>query len=534
MKVAVLGDVGQPVYHVGDEAMTHAAVDELRARGINDIVVFTRSVADSRSAFDAEAAPTLAFPGPPQERSDYLWKVLAAAEGDRTVLPETDPVWEFMGELSQCDALLVAGGGNMNSLYGWLLYERVAAVRIAKLLGLSVVVSGQTLGPDLYGPDREAARTLLETADMVGAREASSLQLMQGLTPAAHLVRPCLDDASFFAAASPPAPANSCETTANRDEEVPVGPFIAATFSPGHGEVDRDTYLSTLAAVLDDASELTGYPVVFLPHMATPTGTAPAGKTCAGSATGSAEVATDTGQRKAQAFDVDEHMHHEIAARMESNCAVLLPIQSAYRTAELTRRSALVITSRYHPVVFALDAGIPVVALVPEGYSDARIRGALENWGLGNLALPLPSLFDGSLTRAITDIWAQRDALTSYLTDIRASRVSQHHQWWDNVVSVLQGGQVPDDQSAPTKALPLPVLDPLWQAQAASSALAFLPMSSALTALRLENEHLRGQYQTVRRERDHARDDLASWLGSKSFRLARKIAAAAALVRWSK
>lgn len=33
MRVAILGDIGQHVYHVGDDAMTHAAVDELDARG---------------------------------------------------------------------------------------------------------------------------------------------------------------------------------------------------------------------------------------------------------------------------------------------------------------------------------------------------------------------------------------------------------------------------------------------------------------------------------------------------------------------
>jgi len=26
VRVAILGDIGQPVYHVGDEAMVHAAV----------------------------------------------------------------------------------------------------------------------------------------------------------------------------------------------------------------------------------------------------------------------------------------------------------------------------------------------------------------------------------------------------------------------------------------------------------------------------------------------------------------------------
>ncbi|MER2137912.1 MAG: polysaccharide pyruvyl transferase family protein, partial [Arthrobacter sp.] len=62
MKIAILGDVGQPVYHVGDEAMTHAAVAELRRRGFDDLLVLSRNPAESRRAFGADSAPTLLFP----------------------------------------------------------------------------------------------------------------------------------------------------------------------------------------------------------------------------------------------------------------------------------------------------------------------------------------------------------------------------------------------------------------------------------------------------------------------------------------
>ncbi|MDQ0734081.1 polysaccharide pyruvyl transferase family protein [Arthrobacter agilis] len=500
VKVAVLGDVGQSIYHVGDEAMTHAAIDELRGRGIDDIVVLTRNVQVSGRAFESEAVPTLTFPWPPRERSDFLRRVLAVAQDDRNAHAETDAILDFIEHLRQCDALLVAGGGNMNSLYGWLLYERVAAVRIARALGLRVVVSGQTLGPDLHGPDRDAARTLLESADLTGARESDSLQLMRDLAPDAA-VRPCLDDASFMAVAGREnAPASRLEST-GKAGDLPAGPYIAATISPGHGEVDREAYLSALASALDDASELTGHPVVFLPHMATP------------------------GEG-----DVDEHMHQDIAARMRSRRVVLLPIQDAYRTLDLTRDAALVITSRYHPVVFALEAGVPVVALVAEAYSDVRIRGALHNWGLENLALTLPSLLDGTLTEAVNDVWARRDVLSSYLAAARASRLDRHRQWWDDVASTL-GGRTPDSVPASLEVHALPSFDPAWQARAAASALVFLPTAAASTMWRIENEHLRGEVEALAGERDDARDELSAWFESRSFKLARKVAAVASVTR---
>lgn len=496
VKVAVLGDVGQPIYHVGDEAMTHAAIDELQARGLDDVVVFTRDVGSSEAAFGAPAVPTLAFPWPPRERSDYLRRVLAVARDEPDALPAADPARDFIAHLRRCDALLIAGGGNMNSLYGWLLYERVAAARIARALGLQVVVSGQTLGPDLHGPDRDAARTLLEAAHLIGAREAPSLQLMRELAPGAS-VHACLDDASFLS------DAGRKDAPAGGVHDLPTDPYIAATFSPGHGEVDRDAYLSALAAALDEAADLTGHPVVFLPHMATP------GR-----------------------GDVDDHMHRDIAARMTSRQPVLLPIQDAHRTVELTRQAALVITSRYHPVVFALDAGVPVVAIAPDAYSDVRMRGALRNWGLDPLALTLPSLLDGTLARAVTDVWSRRDALASYLADIRASRLAQHRRWWDDVASALNGQATGPGPVAEFSGVPAPPpLNPGWQAQAAASALSFLPTAAASTRWRIENEHLRGDLDAVAGERDSARDELSAWLGSRSFKLARKAAAVASVVR---
>ena len=522
MRAAVLGDVGQPVYHVGDEAMAHAAIDELRRRGVDDIVVLTRNVQESAAAFDAEAVPTLPFPWPPHERSDYLRRVLAAAEGDHSALPDSDPAQAFIAALGGCDALLVAGGGNLNSLYGWLLYERVAAVRIAKLLGLRVVVSGQTLGPDLHGPDEEAALSLLQAADLVGAREVTTLGLMRRLAGGDAPTRLCLDDASFMSGAEGGA-SHTGIGAPDREDLLPAEPYLAVTFSPGHGEVDRETYVGALSAALDDAVRVTGCPVVFVPHMATP----PSHGTDAG------EGEADADQQLMGRGDVDEHLHHDVAARMKSERVVLLPIQDARRTAMITERAAMVITSRYHPVVFALQAGVPVVALVPENYSDVRIRGALHNWGVANLALPLPCLIDGTLTQAIEDIWTRRAALTDYLADARRARQEWHHSWWDDVVSVLGGAPAPEELQLPEAGTPPPFAEE-WQARSEAAGSVFLRTTAAVSGLRVENQHLHGQQELLLRQRDEAREELAAWMGSRSFSAVRKVAAAAAWLRGSR
>lgn len=511
MRTAILGDVGQPVYHVGDEAMTHAAVAELRRRGFEDLLVLSRNPEESRQAFGTDTARTLGFPWPPDERADYFSRVLRAAEGDASVLPEEDQVWDLIAALRSCDALLIAGGGNMNSIYGWLLYERAAVVSVARILGLRVAVAGQTMGPDLFGADREAATDLLRGADLAGAREQSSLRLMQELAGGATPVWGCLDDASFFATASRES------SDGGPAAEAFEAPFIAATFSPGHGEAGHEAYVDALAGALDTAAEQTGCTVVFIPHMATPRlpvfdGIEPV------------RAETDPA-------DADELMHQQIAARMKTSRKVLLPIQNAEQAAGLTSRAALVMTSRYHPVVFALDSAVPVVALAPENYSDVRMRGALDNWGAGSLAMTLPSLYDGSFAAATVDVWKNREAITSFLLETGTVQRRRFAGWWDAVASALSGSVQPEDPAG-QPAFDFPAgLDTGWQQRDAAHACTYLPTASALSGLRVEHEHLRAALAVAERERDDARGELQAWKDSRTFAILAKTAAVRTLLR---
>ncbi|MSS00024.1 polysaccharide pyruvyl transferase family protein [Arthrobacter sp. BL-252-APC-1A] len=511
MRIAVLGDVGQPVYHVGDEAMTHAAVAELRHRGIGDLLVLSRNPNESRRAFGTDSARTLAFPWPPDERSDYLARVLRAAEGDTSALPEQDQVWDLIAALRTCDALLIAGGGNMNSLYGWLLYERAAVAAVARILGLRVAIAGQTLGPDLFGADRETAGDLLSAAELAGAREEPSLHLMRDLAGGTTPVRGCLDDASFFA--------TDCrdKSGAGRAADLFEEPFIAATFSPGHGEADHDAYLDALAEALDTVAEQTGCTVVFIPHMATPRGPLFDGM--------------DPSLEDSGPTDADELMHQKVAARMKSSGKVLMPIQNAEQTAALTSRAALVMTSRYHPVVFALDSAVPVVAVAPEHYSHVRMHGALDNWGAGSLALTLPSLFDGSFAAATLDAWKNREAITSFLLEAGTVQRQRFSGWWDTVASALADGTRAEDPAGqPAVAFPAG-METGWQQRDAAHAGTYLPTASALSGLRVEHEHLRAALAVTERERDDARGELQAWKDSRTFAILAKIATVRALLR---
>ncbi|MCU1567061.1 MAG: putative polysaccharide pyruvyl transferase family protein, partial [Pseudarthrobacter sp.] len=106
-----------------------------------------------------------------------------------------DVVRTFQEAFKGCGTLLLAGGGNLTSQFGGLLTERLAAIRVAHAMGLKVVVSGQTVGPVLTGPDSAEATEALRLCGAVGARERHTYNLLSSLDVESVQV---LDDAAFL------------------------------------------------------------------------------------------------------------------------------------------------------------------------------------------------------------------------------------------------------------------------------------------------------------------------------------------------
>ncbi|MCC3292213.1 polysaccharide pyruvyl transferase family protein [Arthrobacter sp. zg-Y1110] len=413
-RVAVLADVGQHVYHVGDEAMGLAAADELTRRGF-DVVLLSRDPDQTQDGYGHPAVSTLEFPWSPAEREDYLRRIQAHLAGASS-LPESDPALALREQLASVDAVLIAGGGNLNSRFGWLLYERAAVAAIARSLGKPVVVSGQTLGPVLTARDAQVLAEMLQGAQLVGVRESTSAGIARELGVDAVQG---LDDASFLADPALPDGGAAVQQDAARPVpryEAPAGDYVAVTFAPGGDEDFR----SGLAAALDQLHAKTQLPAVFIPHMGVPGN-----------------------------IDADAGMHAEIAALMDTP-AVLVPVVEAREAARLTRGASLVVTTRYHPAVFALSAGVAAVALSVEAYSDARLRGAMENWGMDDFVLSRPALQEDLLDEALLEAWERRAETASHLKAVLEFRTRDAGIWWDRVAAVLQA----DTSAAAVSAAP--------------------------------------------------------------------------------
>ena len=399
-RVLVIGDIGQHTYHVGDEAMTIASAEALSEGGAA-VTLMTRDVGHSAryigAAVNHEAAqheagapyeylPFFLFPWAPAERELTLAAlecILAQLHADRehpstaelSVLPQVQALPEVLHPLAQTvermvefadaiatmDAVVVSGGGNLNSRYGWLLYERAAAVRAAEHAGVPVYVTGQSLGPVLNPEDAQVLERMLRTARSVTVREHSSLAWCRERGIDARL---SVDDATDYLPTSPARTLHYAEgvSAGQALDELPER-YVCVTVNEC-----TEQQAQQLARLLDNMWREHGYASVFLSHFGDP--------------------------QNPESGDIQAHQR--IAEQLSpSTPATLLPILHADQSVTVHRGAAFTLTSRYHPAVFSAAAGIPVLALVPDAFTQMRVGGALNLYGLGEFTLPLGMLAGG-------------------------------------------------------------------------------------------------------------------------------------------
>ena len=437
-RVLVIGDIGQHTYHVGDEAMTIASAEALSEGGAA-VTLMTRDVGHSAryigAAVHHEAAqheagapyeylPFFLFPWAPAERELTLAAlecILAQLHADRErpsvtelvalpqvrALPEVlhplaqtvERMVEFADAIAAMDAVVVSGGGNLNSRFGWLLYERAAAVRAAEHAGVPVYVTGQSLGPVLNPEDAQVLERMLRTARSVTVRERSSLAWCRERGIDARL---SVDDATDYPVASPARTLHYAEgvSAGQALDELPER-YVCVTVNEC-----TEQQAQQIARLLDSMWREHGYALVFLSHFGDP--------------------------QNPESGDIQ--VHQRIAEQLSpSTPATLLPILHTDQSVTVHRGAAFTLTSRYHPAVFSAAAGIPVLALVPDAFTQMRVGGALNLYGLGEFTLPLGMLAGGvpelmvaaALRHAAVASDARRTELLEVLRTERAYLLAQ-------------------------------------------------------------------------------------------------------------
>ncbi len=171
----VIGDVGSVEdYHVGDDAMLFGLLAAAEHAGLQARwTVVSASPASAAARFGQPAVAGFGFDG----CSDHAARqaLLAALDALPADIRANDgPGKELRQALPGSAALIVAGGGNLSRSWPALAYERVAAARLARRLGVPVLLTSQSIGPRFGTELRPLIAELLTTAAQVGVREPFS------------------------------------------------------------------------------------------------------------------------------------------------------------------------------------------------------------------------------------------------------------------------------------------------------------------------------------------------------------------------
>lgn len=405
-RITMIGDVGwSRFYHLGDEAMTELAIDALRARTDIEITLIAGEPEYAAEMYGVDAIPRIGFKRDREPNIARMRTILAHVEGKGagSSLAPDDPAIRIIEAVRASDAVLVAGGGNLNSMFAHHIYERATLAKIARAFGKPYALTSQTLGPLIYEEDRGLVHDLLSEAEFIGTRESYTTDFAEELSSGAATVRRQVDDAFSLTAGDDDRAAVS---------DLAAEPFILASFAEKASTpmISDNDYHARLAELTRRLAEDTGLRVLLVPH---------------GGALPPADKTRD------QFTDV------KIAKASGNGNVLPTRMLTARQLVALTEQAIAVIGTRYHAAILGGAAGVPFISLAPNLYSSIRMRGAAENVGMENFVLPLDSVDD--IVSTAVGVIGDRDSLAEKLCEQSERRRNEHQQWWNFVVAKTLG-----------------------------------------------------------------------------------------------
>jgi len=407
-RLLIIADVGgRNARHIGDEAMLEANLDGLRRAAPGaELVVMSRDPEWISERYGVVSVPLFGFPDRPAAHEERigLMKRLCDAAGSGAEAGEP------LHAVRSADAVVVSGGGNLSSTWPHLLAERVALLLAAQRLGKPAVVLGQTLGPNLTREESALLSEALRTARFVGVRELPSAALAVALgVPLSRLWYQC-DDAVLAC------PDNGAPATVDA-----VGrSSIAVTIDPQLRSLSAAAFRS-LARQLRELATITGAHLLLVPH----------------------EFGAEA---ELGLSDLTE-------ARLLADAIAMPGVEVVEnpdtRTAALIAANAeLVISSRYHPLVFALAGGTACLGIYGDEYCRIKLQGALAHAGRERDAVHLDAVASGALLALALELWRNRAHTRRELAAVRQAWNDETLRRWDTIGRSLDRG-IPETAAPP-------------------------------------------------------------------------------------
>ena len=427
-RLVAIGDVGSAdAYHVGDEAMLGVNLQRLRARVPTlQVSVISDAPEETASAYGVDSIPRIDFPAAADRedaRAERRRSILSAAAACASTgaLPPGCPGEAVIRAVSQADGVLVSGGGNLCSSWPEHLYERVVLMELAAQFHRPAVVTGQTMGPFLTHEHEGLLRNALSACRLVGCREADSLALLASMGIPADRCVLQLDDALLLPGAGLPEPAPG--------PDLPSTPWIAVTVHPFADPDAHPALYARLARALTQIADLSEARLVFVPHVAFPSG----------------EGIPDRA--------VGEVLRRHIGDQAEFTVLEVMPYE---QVAAWTAAADMAISTRYHPLVFALGGATPALGLYVDEYTRWKLRGALAPAGLETWAIPMETALGGLLADAAGELWCRRHEFKEHIVGLQPGWSAHIHAHVGQVAAALDLHPAPQAPPQPPRSTPTP------------------------------------------------------------------------------
>jgi len=297
-------------------------------------------------------------------------------------------------DYEEADIVVAKGGGYLHDYYGDSR-ARLWSYRIARALGKTVCLSGQSIGPLEEPGIRKLAATTFREIDLIVARDTSTAEVLGGL----NLPHTQVELRADLAFAMPRGDENhqsmprweappEAEQHGSRRLTLSVRDW--SQLSPE----EEERYIESFAALADWAAEELGTPCLFL-------------STC-----------TSLGGY----YNDDRLKAARIAERCQSSPEIAAFDYDPYEIVRLmTAHSWLHVGTRMHSNVLALLAGVPIVGIAYE----PKIEGLAEAFGLEDYVLDIKEITAEALIDRVRQALDNRQDLADHiaetLPDVRES-----------------------------------------------------------------------------------------------------------------
>lgn len=349
MKVLLFANVGggsAGFYHVGDEAMLYQEyLRYTKNRQVNTIGIVSSSY--SHQHLNCQEHLNLPWPTDPGQAQKYwftlLIKSIIYALTKKSLY--TEEQLAFVAAIEKYDRIHFSGGGNLTSVFSWWLYYSLFIISTGWLLGKEVILTSQTIGPFTF-IDTLCTGIILNLCKKISIREPAITQhslwkygvIFPKVTSTTDAATTLSKKTSFH--------------LRHTKKKLRIGLSLHEWQSYSQQLID------TVVSLINALSTSQSIEVILIPHVITKS-----------------------------MDDFDSKFMRKIIKKLSPKIKVVIPtynqlmkssVEPASTFKSLTSEVDVLISSRYHGLVFALSTNTPCIGFLMDEYYDKKNKSLYE------------------------------------------------------------------------------------------------------------------------------------------------------------